>query len=188
MNLQNSSEARMKLPAEWLALAPTPPELPTTKRWHVFLSYRSVHRRWVLQLYDIFVSLGFKVFLDQFVLRSSDDLVLALSTGLEESLSGILIWSARTEDSAWCKREFTSMQARELAGEYKFSVVTLGDIEMPALAAGKLRAEFAADSEGPQGTGLLQIIYGVRGILSDRSMHSTWNASAAWMLKAGMSF
>jgi hypothetical protein len=78
----------MKIPAEWLALAPKPPALASGKRWHVFLSYRSVHRRWVLQLHDTLASLGFKVFLDQFVLKSSDDLVLALSAGLEERLSG----------------------------------------------------------------------------------------------------
>jgi Flp pilus assembly protein TadD len=153
----------MKIPAEWLALAPKPPALASGKRWHVFLSYRSVHRRWVLQLHDTLVSLGFQVFLDQFVLKSSDDLVLALSAGLEESLSGILIWSARTEDSAWCKKEFASMQAKELAGDYRFSIVTLGDVDMPALAAGKLRAEFPADSEGPQGSGLLRLLYGVVG-------------------------
>jgi Flp pilus assembly protein TadD len=41
--------------------------------------------------------------------------------------------------------------------------VTLGDVEMPALASGKLRAEFPADSEGPQGSGLLRLLYGVVG-------------------------
>jgi hypothetical protein len=38
---------------QWLDLAPRPDVLPPGKEWHVFLSYRSVNRPWVLGLYDI---------------------------------------------------------------------------------------------------------------------------------------
>jgi tetratricopeptide (TPR) repeat protein len=151
----------MRALKDWLALAPAPPALPEGKRWHVFLSYRSVHRHWVLQLHDILKSLGFEVFLDQFVLKSNDDLVLALSEGLDASLSGILIWSSRTEDSAWCRREFATMAGKELAGDYRFSIVTLDAVDVPGLASPKLRVEFSMDSEGPQGTGLLRLLYGI---------------------------
>lgn len=42
----------------WLDLAPKPPPLPAEKLWHVFISYRSVNRLWVLALYDVLHSLG----------------------------------------------------------------------------------------------------------------------------------
>ena len=50
----------------WLDLAPKPGPLPAGKQWHVFLSYRSVNRPWVLALYDILNVLGYKIFLDQY--------------------------------------------------------------------------------------------------------------------------
>ena len=36
----------------WLDWAPKPPPLAPGKAWHVFISYRSVNRPWVLALYD----------------------------------------------------------------------------------------------------------------------------------------
>jgi hypothetical protein len=36
----------------WTDLAPAPTGLAQGKNWHVFLSYRSVSRFWVLALYD----------------------------------------------------------------------------------------------------------------------------------------
>ena len=65
--------------AEWLKLAPPPGPLPEGKKWHVFLSYRSVHRPWVLQLYDVLKDLGYEVFLDQYVLSAADRLVRTLA-------------------------------------------------------------------------------------------------------------
>src|SRR5262245_28137418 len=45
---------------KWLDLAPRPGPLPAGKQWHVFLSYRSVNRPWVLALYDVLNVLGYK--------------------------------------------------------------------------------------------------------------------------------
>ena len=55
----------------WLDLAPEPPPLAPGKAWHVFISYRSVNRPWVLALYDVLNGLGYKTFLDQYVLTAA---------------------------------------------------------------------------------------------------------------------
>lgn len=150
-----------KLSKEWLEYAPKAPALPEGKKWHVFLSYRSVHRPWVISLYDILRELGYEVFLDQFVLRSNDNLVLALDNGLDNSMSGILIWSARTEDSEWCKNEYATMESKATAGGFHYGVAKLDNVELPASASKKLYADFSSYSEGPQGSGLLSLLYGI---------------------------
>jgi hypothetical protein len=55
----------------WTDLAPAPAPLAQGKNWHVFVSYRSVSRPWVLALYDILNGLGYKVFLDQYELTAA---------------------------------------------------------------------------------------------------------------------
>src|SRR5215213_7525211 len=99
---------------QWLSHAPSPGPLRGDQRWHVFLSYRSVHRPWVIQLYDILRHLGFEVFLDQYVLSSADSLVGGLEESLGQSAGGILVWSSQTEDSIWCTKEYRSMEHRQL--------------------------------------------------------------------------
>lgn len=146
---------------EWLKYAPKAPILPAGKQWHVFLSYRSVHRPWAISLYDILTGLGYKVFLDQFVLRSNDNLLLALQSGLDDSMSGVLIWSTRTEDSKWCEKEFATMDQKATNGEFHYGVAKLDNVSLPTFAAAKLYADFSDYSEGPQGSGLLRLLYGV---------------------------
>jgi hypothetical protein len=58
----------MALSDQWLRLAPKPRSLARDEKWHVFLSYRSVNRIWVLTLFDVLRQQGFDVFLDQVVL------------------------------------------------------------------------------------------------------------------------
>lgn len=146
---------------EWLQLAPKAPDMPAGKKWHVFLSYRSVHRPWVINLYDILIELGYKVFLDQFVLRSNDNLLLALQSGLDDSMSGILIWSTKTEDSKWCEKEFATMDQKATGDTFHYGVAKLDNVELPTFAAAKLYADFSNYSEGPQGSGLLRLLYGI---------------------------
>ena len=62
----------------WTDLAPPPPSLAQGKTWHLFVSYRSVNRPWVLALYDILNGLGYKVFLDQYVLTAAAPLAISL--------------------------------------------------------------------------------------------------------------
>ena len=90
----------------------------------------------MLQFYDILQQLGFSTFLDQFVLRANDNLVLALQRGLDESQSGILIWSSRTEDSKWCEKEFATMEGKAIRGDFHYGVAKLDKAELPTLAAG----------------------------------------------------
>jgi hypothetical protein len=52
----------MAIAAEWLRYAPKPQPLAGGDRWHVFLSYRSVNRAWVLNLYDVLRELGMRSF------------------------------------------------------------------------------------------------------------------------------
>jgi len=146
---------------EWLKYAPTAPNLPVGKKWHVFLSYRSVHRPWVLSFYDILIGLGYKVFVDQFVLRSNDNLTLALQSALDDSMSGILIWSSKTKDSEWCQKEFTTMDKKATEGGFHYGVAKLDNVILPSFASQKLYADFSNYSDGPQGSGLLRLLYGI---------------------------
>lgn len=149
---------------EWLALAPQPQKLTDNQRWHIFLSYRSVHRPWVVQLYDILRHLNFEVFLDQYVLAASDTLVGGLAEGLEKSAAGVLIWSAATQDSVWCKKECDSMEARATSDQgFHYVVTTLDRVDLPHWAQQRIYIDFADFREGPRGTGLLKLLYGIAG-------------------------
>ena len=149
---------------EWLQYAPSPPELEPGQNWHVFLSYRSVHRPWVIQLYDLLRDLNFKVFLDQYVLKASDNLVGSLEEGLYKSASAVLIWSAATEDSKWCQKEYRSMEARsEKDEDFHYVVAVLDDVELDGFMSEKIYVDFRECRSGPRGTGLLRLLYGITG-------------------------
>ena len=91
--------------------APAPRPLGQDETWNVFLSYRSVDRPWVINLYDVLRSAGHKVFLDQVVLKAGDELVRQLENGLESSQAGVLIWSAKSAELDWVRREYSAMEA-----------------------------------------------------------------------------
>ena len=96
----------------WTDLAPHPDAVEPGKKWHVFVSYRSINRPWVLALYDILNGLGYKVFLDQYVLTAAAPLALSLGEALDSSESAILVWSGSYEDSEWCKQEASTRSRR----------------------------------------------------------------------------
>src|SRR5215468_9182256 len=98
------------MPENWTDLAPPPAPLGQGKNWHVFLSYRSVNRPWVLALYDVLNVLSYKVFLDQYVLTAAAPLAIALGEALDASASAVMIWSGSYEDSEWCKQEFSKLE------------------------------------------------------------------------------
>ena len=148
----------------WLELAPSPTPLPDDQTWHVFVSYRSSSRPWVLALYDILAGLGYKVFLDQYVLTAAAPLAISLGEGLDASQSGILVWSGRYEDSEWCKQEGARFEGLQNAGTGFLYVVAVTDGSKPAgLWATRPWVDFSRQPEGPAGTGLLQMLYGLRG-------------------------
>ncbi len=149
---------------EWLRYAPSPSELKPDQKWHVFLSYRSVHRSWVLQLYDLLRGLNFEVFMDQYVLKASDNLIGSLEEGLYKSASGVLIWSAATEDSTWCKKEYRSMESRsEKDKDFHYVVSMLDNMELEGFVSEKIYVDFSKCQSGPRGSGLLRLLYGITG-------------------------
>lgn len=155
----------MSLQEQWLKLAPRPWNLAPSQRWHVFLSYRSVDRSWVLQLYDALRGLGYEVFLDQYALSAAAPLALTLGEALDGSASAIMIWSSKYEDSQWCKAEFTTLQTKELAGAgFRYCIAKVDSEPLPGFAAAKLYVDFSEQREGPSGRGLLSIICGLANL------------------------
>jgi tetratricopeptide (TPR) repeat protein len=148
---------------EWMKLAPPPADRPADKRWHVFLSYRSVERPWVLSLYDTLTQLGYAVFLDQFVLDTSSRLTRSLEENLEGSQTGILIWSPKSEDSEWCKQEYDTFVTKEKESGFRFVIARLGNAELPTFARSKIWVDYTESREGPRGSGLLRLLYGLQG-------------------------
>jgi len=149
---------------EWLKHAPSPPALLNNQKWHVFLSYRSIHRPWVIQLYDVLQNLGYEVFLDQYVLSASDRLVSSLEEGLERSASGVLVWSSATSDSEWCKKEYEAMEMLSHHNkDFRYVVAVLDQVKLPLFAQKKLYIDFSKFRDGPTGTGLLKLLYGLLG-------------------------
>ena len=149
---------------KWLEMAPKPAALPPSQHWHVFLSYRSVNRAWVLQLYDVLRHVGYNVFLDQYVLSAAAPLALTLGEELDRSASAIMMWSSDFDDSAWCLKEFNTLESKEAAGNgFRYVISKLDATPLPGFAAGKIYVDFSQQSEGPRGSGLLQLLYGLSG-------------------------
>jgi hypothetical protein len=149
---------------QWLDLAPKPVALPAGRQWHVFLSYRSVNRPWVLALYDVLNVLGYKVFLDQYVLTAAAPLAIALGEALDASASAIMIWSGSYEDSEWCKQEFAKLETMQNQKKgFRYVIARIDESEITGLAATKLWIDFSKQREGPAGSGLLSLLYGLSG-------------------------
>ncbi len=154
----------MSLPEEWLQYAPKPRDLKDGEQWNVFLSYRSVNRPWVINLYDVLRGQGHKVFLDQCVLKPGDSLVRGLSKGLTSSQAGILIWSNLTGDSEWVEREYEVMEKQ--AGDkasFQFVPVKLDNSRLPVFADRRIFLDFSTYPDGPNGGELLRLLHAVVG-------------------------
>lgn len=148
---------------QWLKLAPPAPPLEPGRKWHVFLSYRSTERTWVLGLYDILTQLNYHVFMDQFVLVAGEGLASSIGDNLDASQSGVLVWSARSDDSPWCKKEYNAFEAREAGGDFKYVAVRLQDAQLPGFVCGALWIDASGQRDGPSGTALLRLLYGLQG-------------------------
>src|SRR5215510_12192177 len=134
----------------WTNLAPAPAPLPQGKNWHVFVSYRSVNRPWVLALYDILNGLGYKVFLDQYALTAAAPLAISLGEALDASQGAILVWSGNYQDSEWCKEEFATLEVMQNAKKgFRYVIGRVDEAEITGLAAAKLWVDFSKQREGP---------------------------------------
>ena len=154
----------MGLPEQWLRLAPKPRPLGKGEKWHVFLSYRSVNRTWVLNLYDVLHHQGFEVFLDQVVLAGGNELIRALEDGLAQSQAGVLVWSASTAGSDWVRREYhvLEQQADERKG-FCFVPIRLDGSKLPPFAANRVFLDFSTYPDGPNGGELLRLLHAITG-------------------------
>lgn len=163
----------MPIPKEWLQYAPTPRPLQPNEKWNVFLSYRSVNRAWVLSLYDILSELGHKVFLDQYVLKPSDELITVLQDGLDASQAGVLIWSRATRDSDWVRKEYNTLETKATQNKkFIFIPVKLDSEPLPTFASNRIFLDFSGYPDGPNGGDLLRLLHGIAGIaLTDEAVH-----------------
>jgi TIR domain len=150
---------------EWLNYAPRPRELSGTDQWNVFLSYRSINRAWVINLYDVLRGLGHEVFLDQTALKPGDPLIRELQDALKTSQAGVLIWSSATADSTWVEREYMVLErlATERKG-FRFVPIRLDHSELPLFAENRIFLDFAEYPDGPNGGELLRLLYGIAGL------------------------
>jgi hypothetical protein len=118
-----------------------------------------------LALYDVLNVLGYKVFLDQYVLTGARP-AIELGEALDASAGAIMIWSGSYEDSEWCKQEFAkleTMQNQKKGFRYVIVRIDESEIKITGLAATKLWIDFSKQREGPAGTGMLSLLYGLRG-------------------------
>jgi len=149
---------------DWLNLAPRAAALGTGQQYHIFISYRSVNRMWALHLYDVLTQLGYKVFLDQFVLPAGGALASSLGVALSASGAATMIWSSSFADSNWCLDEYNALMARRNDdAAFRFVIVTVDGTKVPGLAAGSIRVDFSTDRDGPAGSNLLRLLYGLNG-------------------------
>src|SRR5258708_9380816 len=95
---------------EWSRFAPPPRPLTGDDKWNVFLSYRSVNRAWVLNLYDVLCQQGHAVFIDQCALKAGDELIDRLEEALETSQSGVFIYSPATPGFASGQKGYPTLQ------------------------------------------------------------------------------
>ncbi len=163
----------MSVAADWLRLAPKPRPLTGDDKWNVFLSYRSVNRIWVLNLYDVLHQQGFNVFLDQVVLQGGAELIRTLEDGLSRSQAGILVWSSASADSDWVRREYETMedQSTEKPG-FCFVPVRLDASLLPVFARRRVFFDFSSYPDGPNGGELLRLLHAIVGQpLSDEAAH-----------------
>lgn len=169
------------IPEEWLRYAPKPLPPSEGKKWNVFLSYRSVNRGWVLNLYDVLTELGFKVFLDQYVLKPGDSLIDVLEDGLESSQSGVLIWSNAAQDSEWVRNEYNVLLGKSTHDKsFIFVPIKIDKIKLPAFANSKLFVDFTEYPDGPNGGDLLRLVYALVGKpLPDEAVEFAWGQDEA---------
>lgn len=149
----------------WLRHAPKPP--PRGKNsYDAFISYRSSDRGWAMALYDVIKLAGWDAFLDQYDLVPGANLEMSLTEGLEASSSGVILWSSRTKDSEWCKRERQAMRTlKDRAGStFNYVFAQLDTEPLPLFAQSDLYVGFEESPEGPRGVNLLRLMCGMRGI------------------------
>ena len=163
--VDDRKQQQAELLQKWLQYAPKPPARDRNS-YDVFISYRSSDRAWAMALYDVLKLAGWKAFLDQYDLVPGADLETSLAEGLEASSSGAILWSSRTKDSEWCKRERNAMRTLRDRPKSTFNYIfaKLDSEALPLFAQSDLYVGFEESPEGPRGVSLLKLMSGMRGI------------------------
>jgi hypothetical protein len=166
---------------EWLRYAPKPRQLSANEKWNVFLSYRSVNRAWVLNLYDLLQELGHAVFLHQVALKAGEPLIDALQKALQASQAGVLIWSSAS-DSEWVSREYQTLEKSAAVNKgFQFVPLRLDRSPLPLFAENRIYLDFADYPDGPNGGELLRLLHAIAGKpLSTEAAHfaAAWDEAA----------
>ena len=167
--------------SEWLKYAPKPNPLKDGEVWNVFLSYRSVNRGWVLNLYDVLTELGFKVFLDQYVLKPGDSLVRVLEDALATTQAGVLVWSTAAMDSEWVRNEYDVMMSKATSNKsFHFVPIKVDKVTLPAFATTKVFIDFTDYPDGPNGGDLLRLLHGIVGkAMTNEAIHFAYEQDEA---------
>jgi tetratricopeptide (TPR) repeat protein len=156
---------RAELMQQWLRYVPDPPPRGSNS-YDAFISYRSSDRAWAMALYDTLNLTGWEAFLDQYDLVPGANLETSLADALEASSSGVIVWSSRTKDSEWCKRERNAMRTlKDRAGSgFNYILSKLDQEPLPLFARADLYVSFEDSPEGPRGVNLLKLMCGLRGV------------------------
>jgi hypothetical protein len=147
----------------WTRHAPEPQPLQPGEEWNIFLSYRSVNRSWVINLYDVLVGVGHKVFLDQTVLAAGSKLRRTIGDALEKSQAGVLVWSTAAADSEWVHNEYDVMDNQAERRAFHFVPIRLSDTPLPPFAQNRVYLDFSSYPDGPNGGELLRLLHAVVG-------------------------
>jgi tetratricopeptide (TPR) repeat protein len=146
----------------WLSFCPKPRPLSSGQRWHVFLSYRSRHRTWVLNLYDILRQQGFQVFMEQLALRPGVHVPGALVDELQRSQCAILVLSGAPDESDWARREYVALERMAMESpDFYFVPVTIAGGAIPRFASERVYIDFTAYPDGPNGGELLRLMHAI---------------------------
>ncbi len=149
---------------EFESFFPEPPELKKGQKWHIFVSYRSPDRPWVLKLYDALKHLEYEVFVDQFVLSAGAPLAGSLGDGVDKSGAAVIVWSKNYATSKWIEDEYNAIKSRQNSDP----IFTLGIAKKDAtpihgLLAGQIPTDFSDLPDGPCGEALLRLLLGMSG-------------------------
>ena len=90
-------------------------------------------------------------------------LARSLEENLEASKAGVLIWSTRSEDSDWCKREYDSFLTLQTERGFRFVIARLTGVKLTLFARNAIWEDFSEQRDGPSGTALLRLLYGLSG-------------------------
>jgi tetratricopeptide (TPR) repeat protein len=149
---------------EFASFFPDPPELKRGQKWHVFISYRSTDRPWVLRLYDALRQLKYEVFVDQFVLSAGAPLASSLGDGIDKSAAAIIVWSKNYATSNWTEDEYNALKSRRNSdSNFGLGVARKDTTDLPGLLAGHIFTDFSQLPEGPCGEALLRLLLGMAG-------------------------